>query len=271
MNNVNPSPTRFPTSMRQHPIRFMLALLAAIVMLLGAPFIRCADAEAPASLSFTMKSVERHSTLTDETYWKCSYPVFSGSGEVRSINRILQAAVTGSDRSKPLTPPLSPEAAAESFIREFDTFRKEMPDGMPWQSETLGEVVLNRSGRLTVVISTDAYTGGAHGIGTSSCFVFDTKSGRQLSLRDLFVPGFEHRLDALIDRRFRQIKGLSATDRLDSEQGTLFENVIRHNDNFALTDKGIMFHYNPYEIAAYVYGYTQVDLGWRDLKGIMKP
>ena len=75
----------------------------------------------------------------------------------------------------------------------------------------------------------------------------------------------------LIDTRFRRMMGLTKTERLDSEKGTLFKNSIQFNQNFALTNKGVSFLYNEYEIAAYVYGQTEVDLSYKELAGIILP
>lgn len=255
-------------------IRFreFLASLAAIACMMV--MLSCttdAAPERPGPLSYRMRTYERYSTMTKETWWKCSYPVFEGSPAAARINEILLDAVAGVEATKQKGIPTSLPAAANAFIEDFEKTRMEFPDTFPYQSETTGSVLLNRDGRLTVAITYDAYTGGAHGMNSTVYHVFDTKSGKRLSLDDMFVPGYAKRLDALIDRRFRQMKGLSATDRLDSEQGTLFENFIRHNENFAVTDHGISFLYNPYEIAAYAYGPTEIDLKWQDLKGIVKP
>lgn len=226
-------------------------------------------AEETRSMTYTMKRFEQYSALTPETYWKCSYPVFSGSDAATAINRTLLDAVTAANPAKHDQGQGSLQAAATSFIAQFDALRKDLPEAMPWQSETSGMVAYNTPGLLTVGLTIDTFTGGAHGSNFMTYFVFDAKSGKQLRLNDLFVPRFEARLDKLIDRRFREIKGLSMTDRLDSEKGTLFENVIRHNSNFAVTGHGITFYYNPYEIAAYVYGPTEIDLQWRELKPIL--
>ena len=40
--------------------------------------------------------------------------------------------------------------------------------------------------------------------------------------------------------------------------------------NFALTDDGIRFVYNIYEIAPYAVGITELTVDYDDLKGIMK-
>jgi hypothetical protein len=253
-------------------VRPALALrLASIAMMLIASFSVMAKAGNMAPLPYAMRSYEQYSSLTNETWWKCTYPVFSGSPASEKINRILLDAVAGIDPSSLQGAPVSLQAAAAVFIRDFDEIRKDFPETMPYQSETTGVVVFNRSGRLTVGITFDAFTGGAHGMRSTLYYVFDTATGKRLTLNELFIPGFQTRLDALIDRRFRKMKGLSKSDRLDGDQGTLFENFIRHSENFAVTELGITFYYNPYEIAAYVYGPTAIDLKWQELKGILKP
>jgi hypothetical protein len=101
--------------------------------------------------------------------------------------------------------------------------------------------------------------------------VFDIRTGRRLALEDIFAEGFEEPLNKLIDSRFRRMKGLSDTDRLDSEKGSLFENFIHFNRNFAFTGKGVSFFYNQYEIAAYAYGPTKIDLSYPELMNILNP
>jgi hypothetical protein len=260
------------TLMKQHSVYPVAAMLAAItVMLAVVAFAMPANAVvAPQQLKYEMLNYELHSSLSKETYWKCDYPVFSGTDSAAAINRSLLDAVAGNDAEKPSKEPPSVKKAAASFIAEFDSFWKDTPNAIPWQSETSGSVLFDRSGLLTVGMTFSSFTGGAHGISNTVYFVFDSKTGKRLSVNDIFVRGYEKRLDDLIDRRFRKIKGLSMTDRLDDEKGTLFENVIRHNRNFAVTRQGITFLYNPYEIAAYVYGPTEIDLTWAELKRLVK-
>jgi hypothetical protein len=67
------------------------------------------------------------------------------------------------------------------------------------------------------------------------------------------------------------MKGLAKTDCLDSEKGTLFEHFIRHNDKFALTDKGITFLFNEYGIAVNAFGPAELEMCYRELRDILKP
>ena len=134
-----------------------------------------------------------------------------------------------------------------------------------------GEVLLDRPTLVTVSIDSYVFTGGAHGITKTQQLVFDAVTGKQLALADFFVSGFESALDKLIERRFRQMKGLTPTEALNGQKGGLFENTIHHNENFAVTGSGIRFVYNQYEIAPYAVGQVIIDLSFDDLKGILKP
>ncbi|NEX13560.1 MAG: DUF3298/DUF4163 domain-containing protein [Prosthecochloris sp.] len=231
------------------------------------------------SLRYEMNSVEKVYEEDDNggenaTYCKVSYPVFSDGEYAETFNRYLLGWIADSTAlsSVPLDPgSITIEGLADNFFAEYDSLRKDFPVSWPYQFELTGSVFLNKEALLTVDLSYYAYTGGAHGNSHTEYFVFDTRTGIRLGLNDVFKQGFEERLNRLIDTRYRQMKGLSPTDRLDGEKGMLFENFIHFNDNFALTEEGVSFFYNNYEITAYAFGPTKIDLSYSDLSGILKP
>jgi hypothetical protein len=208
------------------------------------------------------------------SYCRLRYPHFYGGKSANAINNIIESWIADStsirlddDRSGRK----SVEKLAEEFLHKYDTFRKESRTRMPYQFDLTGAVLLNRAGLLTLDLSFYSYTGGAHGMNHTGYMVLDSGSGRRLWLKDLFFPGYERRLNELVDARFRQIKGLSKSDRLDEEEGGLVENSIHYNNNFAVTDKGVLFFYNVYEIAPYINGPTELKLAWRELKDVLTP
>jgi hypothetical protein len=232
------------------------------------------------SFSCVMKNVEKiynegRNPGDEQSYCKCRFPVFSGGANAELVNRRVQSYISESTAISPQDRKdrsgKSIELLADDFLKDYEEFRKESGRDLPYQFELTGSVPLNRSGLLTVEISWNAYTGGAHGMHHTEYLVFDAATGRRLKPADVFIPGFEPRLDQLIDAKFRQMKGLAKTERLDSEKGTLFENFIRHNGNFALMDKGITFFYNEYEIAAYAFGPVELELDYQELRGILRP
>jgi len=250
--------------------RLLAALLFFAVAILPA-FASAKSASCP--LSFALYSYEQRSQINAETWWKCEYPVFEHSVAGDIINRAILKAVisrTPSPEEKPVAATVAEAAAI--FIKECDDLMTSQKEHVwPWQSETTGEVLLDRPDLVTVSLFTYAFTGGAHGMSVTQHMVFDTATGKQLGLVDFFTPGFESTLDKLIERRFRQMRGLSESEPLNGEKGGLFEDKIAHNDNFAITGSGIGFLYNQYDIAPYAAGQITVNLSFDDLKAILKP
>ncbi len=227
------------------------------------------------TLAYAMKRVEKiynegKNPGDKDSYCRCSWPVFSGGSGVEAINRQVHAWIADSTSLGPgKGAPI--EDLAERFLAEYDSFRKEFDTAVSYQFDLEASVVLDRPGLLTVDLSVQSYTGGAHGNSMTRYLVFDTRTGRRLGLVDVFREGFEGPLNRLIDRRYREMRSLSETERLDGEKGRLFENYIHFNDNFALTPEGVTFYYNNYEIAAYAFGPTVIAFSYGELADLVKP
>jgi hypothetical protein len=207
----------------------------------------------------------------DDVYFICSYPVFSGSGSANKINNTVGAYIYDSllvrKRNGDI---ISLEGQALDFFKEYESFKKDYDSSMPYQININSRIILNQYGILTLAIDCFNYTGGVHGLSHTQYFVFDSNNGNQLSLDNIFNDSYENRLNDLVDTNYRRVKGLSKQDRLDSDKGCLFNNYIHFNKNFAITDKGVRFLYNEYEIAPYVYGQTIVDIPYAELSEILK-
>jgi hypothetical protein len=245
------------------------ALLVSVAILPG--FAATKSPVGP--LSFGLYSYELRSRLNADAYWKCDYSVFAHSVAGDKINAAILKEIVSRTPSLERKPAAnSIEEAAAAFIKEYnDLVTSQKEHARPWQSGCSGEVLLDRPGIVTVSISSYAYTGGAHGMSVTQYLVFDAATGKQLGLADFLAQGFEAQLDKLIERRFRKMRGLSESEPLTGEKGLLFDNAIRHNENFAVTGSGICFLYNQYEIAPYSAGQITIDFSFDDLKEILKP
>lgn len=215
--------------------------------------------------------------IEDDVYCMFRYPVFSDGDHAETINRYLLNWVANLRFLSPAEPgeiytgSITIEELADNFFEEYEASQKELSGYWPYQFELRGFVLLNRSGLLTVELFYFVYLGGAHDYGHTEYFIFDTQTGKRLGLNDVFAEGFEDRLNKLIDTWYRMMKGLSSTERLDGEKSMLTENYIHFNDNFAITDKGVTFFYNMYEIASYARGPTKIDLPYSELMDILRP
>jgi len=120
------------------------------------------------------------------------------------------------------------------------------------------------------------YMGGAHGLETRNYFNFDLKTGNLITEKDLFKSNYQAELSEIIKKRIveesKEMKESKETEPILSLEDTDFwADSIKPNGNFYITDESINFVFNPYEIAPYYMGQTEVSIPFNRLKNILKP
>lgn len=129
-----------------------------------------------------------------------------------------------------------------------------------------------RSRHLTVIeLNTwQYYTGAAHGIAATQFLNWDNATGKVLGMADILVPGAHDKyLQAL-----REAHGRWLANHPDAQEDPAgFSRLwpFQPNENFALTDTGLVVKYNSYEIAPYSSGQPELTLPYAQLQGILKP
>jgi hypothetical protein len=118
--------------------------------------------------------------------------------------------------------------------------------------------------------------GGAHGLETRNYYNFDLKTGKLITEKELFKANFQSELASLLKKRiveqskeYRDEK--NSEPILDLEDTDYWTDSIKANDNFYITDEGINYVFNPYEIAPYYMGQTEITLPYNRLKDLIKP
>jgi hypothetical protein len=119
-------------------------------------------------------------------------------------------------------------------------------------------------------IDRSVYMGGAHGLETRNYYNFDLKTGKVITEKDLFIPNYEAVLTDLIKKRIVEESSEIKTVE-DLEESIYWTDSIKPNGNFFITDEGISYVFNPYEIAPYAFGETEVSLSYESLKTLLKP
>ena len=113
--------------------------------------------------------------------------------------------------------------------------------------------------------------GGAHPNSYLEYYNISKETGDTLSLGNLFVQGFEKKLNELVDAAFRKANNLKPGDNL-ADKGGLFENKITFNYNWLVNKDGsLTFYYNQYEIASYAQGPIEVTLSKEDITPMLAP
>ena len=111
------------------------------------------------------------------------------------------------------------------------------------------------------------YTGGAHGFYGSSSYTYDFKSEKLISLEDIFVMNYEAILEEAINTQLRIDMNLASDASLIDEG--FFVEVVTATPNFMLSETGITFHYNFYEIAPYAYGSFDITVPYDEIRSII--
>lgn len=124
--------------------------------------------------------------------------------------------------------------------------------------------------------SVSTYTGGAHGMHSSSFHILPKKGAlRRLTLDDILLPGQRQKLDNLQKQAFeRTLKtdGYGSGAMNDAEIRKLYDTFpFSANDNWRFDSKGLVFHYDPYEITPYSLGEPEILVPTTELQGVIKP
>jgi len=98
---------------------------------------------------------------------------------------------------------------------------------------------------LVYEIRTVQFFGGAHPSHELHVLNFDPRTGTRITLRDIFKPGSEPELAKILERE--------AAKNADVPANGFFPKPAPH-ENFAIEPDGVVFIFNPYEIAPYSSG-----------------
>ena len=175
------------------------------------------------------------------------------------------------------------QQAADSFATIYtESYRRNMgplyredsgdPEKRAWYEyhyNVTGETAQGRRGMTVYTATVDYYEGGAHGINQRIVMNFDNKTGQLLTLASVFVPGYEQSLSQMLAEKLLEQTGSSNMDEL-REKGYLYSMEMFPSENFILGEDEITFIYNPYEIAPYEKGLTELTIDYGDCKEILQ-
>jgi hypothetical protein len=193
-------------------------------------------------------------------YHQISYPVLLREDEdalAALIEEKIKPFIQSYNRS-------DPQEEIRDFLKEdgYETSGK-------WDQTTQVELFAATPETFTLSVSQGGYTGGAHGNHTTSFVNYSRKTGKKIVLKDLFIDGYDAKLKEVAEEYYKAYYGLKPGANL-TDAGW-FENRFVLADTFAITPKGLYFHYNAYEIKPYSEGETTLLLPYDRLSEIIKP
>ncbi len=189
------------------------------------------------------------------THITYSYPVFTDkTTAAKELNDII-TNVFGVTKS------LTLEQTQFTFMSEYEAYVKEFKnEAATWYSQTNITVPFQTNNTACLSVEMDDYTGGAHGMYSTIYTNFYKPKHEVLTLKKMFNDTSLSTLLSVAEADFRTANELTPEDDLD-ELGFWFkDNQFHLNDNFILTEEGITWLYNPYEIGPYSQGTIELNV-----------
>lgn len=163
----------------------------------------------------------------------------------------------------------------EAYKKDMENATKEEAVGdMSYQytytAEKAIKVEFNDAYVLSLLLWNYEFMGGAHGSTVAEYLVFDLKTGNSVKANDMFQANANVRtkIEALINEQFRKDQNIAAKTTL-TEFG-MNSDKIPFTENFFVTQKGIGFFYNTYEIAPYSMGQFEIIIPFSKIKPLLK-
>lgn len=198
-----------------------------------------------------------------------SFPIFSESQKgyqklndaiERKVRELLAGYVMNSDAEQNINQIMG------AFVKSYTDFKKEFPESKtPWHITVTSKVSYTSDDFISMAFEVDTYSGGAHNLSETIYSNISTRGKEITKLSSFFRD--RQAIKIMAEELFRDQKNIDAEESLSSA-GYLFDkDNFELTDNFGFNDKGLIFYYNSYEIAAYSEGPTQIIIPSNSLKG----
>lgn len=139
-----------------------------------------------------------------------------------------------------------------------------------WKDNTSLLIRYNAGRFLSYTVESVQFAGGAHGGTTFRNSIIDLKTGEKLKEGDLFTESSLRRINDILLIKLEQQNKVKTPEELE-QIGYFDVSLIGQYKNIYLTDDGLVYTFNEYEIGAYALGTIEVKLTFKDLKGFVSP
>ena len=142
-------------------------------------------------------------------------------------------------------------------------------ESIPWEVRRVARNLFANQSVLTIMIENDEFTGGAHGLSTKTLLSFDLRDGHRLLFSEVTDPARAQLLSTIGDFEFRKVRDVAPGRSLADAGFTFTGDKFAYNDNFGILASSIVFHFDPYEIAPYYFGPTDLQLSSTALLAVL--
>lgn len=124
---------------------------------------------------------------------------------------------------------------------------------------------------ITVALSFWAFTGGAHGYGSTSCTLVDLRTGMTVAPDSVFAPGTPWLKEVVaivgadLGKQFVDNPGFD-----DALQPNKLTKTVNTSEHFCWQADRLLIYFNPYEVGPYSAGPYTVDIPYSRLKPLLR-
>jgi hypothetical protein len=194
------------------------------------------------------------------THVYIAFPQFTDSSKSEFNTIILsKLALIAEDFGAEGATPMRIEELASGFIKDYENFINEFSEtAIGWYLKIESNILQKSEKYLSFQIHIESFTGGAHPNSSTSYYIYDVKSSKELVLTDIVSDTVEFK--NIIEKAFRSQAGIAENASLADAGYWIEDGDFYLNNNIGLTEDKIIIHFNPYEIAPYSMGPTTIEL-----------
>jgi hypothetical protein len=179
----------------------------------------------------------------------------------RVFNSVCNSVYTG----EKITEVKNYDDLVNSFVANYTQIKTELKqDSLPsWEAQASAKINYQSKKSLNITVDYYLFTGGAHGYGATESLLINPENGRTYKLNEVFSN--TAKLTQLVEAKFRAQLKVPAKSSLTDAGYFFTDDRFILPKNFILSDKGIQFHYNTYEVACYAQGPIDILISYQDL------
>lgn len=159
----------------------------------------------------------------------------------------------------------------QSIAEEYAEEQEEIDSYVSFNEYQLSKInEIECIAKHVVSFSTESfiYSGGSHGgFWINYCNV-DLRNGSLITEKQLFKLGYKSRLAAILQQKIIDRNNSADEDKHIALHVEISD--VEPNQNFCFTKEGIMYGYNPYEIAPYVQGSVELIIPYKEIRHLIK-
>lgn len=234
----------------------------------------------PVELVFETRTLERRAADCETSPADCGRIELSWVEITEAPAGVARAVLNEWVRTALMEPPLgeeapsSPQGLADEFIANYEQFRRDFEDAD--LEDTVGGWTVERTVeeiyRDELVVSfrdVESSRTGGEPVRREHYATLYLTTGMPVIQEHLLVEGSRERLIEIAEASFRRARGLDPGADL-REAGFRFEDGFELPESFAITAEGLVYYYNPSEVAPHPMGPTTVKIPRAELAGVVQ-